>query len=202
MVIRSMLRGLLACAFVLAPGVALAAEAPETAALPVAKQAAPQAPGKRVGKWDTNRDGRIDKAEKEHLQKTLLERWDADGDGRLSVAERDAAREAGDLPQRSKARKKAEALRRKAAQQQARIEKYDTDGDGELSEQEIIEGIEKPRAERAALQRKKNLERYDENGDGVLDEDERLKARRENGLIRRDEVEAILRARDEARGPG
>jgi hypothetical protein len=144
----------------------------------------------RAQKWDKNGDGALDAEEKAELRSDLRERWDADGDGRLNRTERDAARAAGELPARpSQQSKRAEASRRKAMARQAKVDEFDADGDGEVTKEEAWNGINSGAAERAAAQRKANLDRYDADGDGTLNEEERLKARRENGLVRLNEIE-------------
>lgn len=143
-------------------------------------------------KWDVNQDGTLDAAEKATLQKDMLARWDANGDGHLDADERNAARAAGALPQGRMADVRAAALKRRAEASKAQLEKYDADHDGDVTKEEIAIGVNKPSADRAAEQRRQTLERYDANRDGVLDKDERARAYRENGLLRRDEIDEIL----------
>jgi hypothetical protein len=142
-------------------------------------------------RWDTDGDGALDADEKAELRTKLLETWDADGDGRLNRAERDAARDAGDLPPKPDSRKwkRATSERRKAIELAEKLKPLDTNEDGSVSKVEVWSAATAGERDRAIARRKAALERYDADGDGKLDENERRKARLENGLVRRDEIE-------------
>jgi hypothetical protein len=77
------------------------------------------APPEMLEKYDTNKDGKLDKDERkaafEARKAEMIKKFDKDGDGKLSEDERKAAGEA----------RKAEMIKR-----------FDKDGDGKLSEDE------------------------------------------------------------------
>ena len=76
-------------------------------------------PAEMLEKYDTNKDGKLDKDERkaafEARKAEMIKKFDKDGDGKLNEDERKAAGQA----------RKAEMLKR-----------FDKDGDGKLSEEE------------------------------------------------------------------
>ncbi|MBN9414868.1 hypothetical protein ABS71_14045 [bacterium SCN 62-11] len=67
--------------------------------------------GKRMARFDTNHDGKLDDTEKAAARAQMMKRFDTDGDGKVSDQERQAGR--------------AQMMKR-----------FDTDGDGKISDQE------------------------------------------------------------------
>ena len=149
---------------------------------------------------DTNKDGRIDEAERRgllaavrgeaqaQLAQRRLRRWDADGDGRLSESE-SAAMEAA----LAEGRRRAEAWRHRQD-----LARWDADGDGQLDERETA-AMEADRAQQQQRGRAWRDEwekrQYDLDGNGRLDDDERLLADAERA--RREAY-----AREDRDGPG
>jgi len=88
--------------------------------------------------------------------------------------------------------RRREAKLKQEGEWNAYVAKYDKDGDGKINSQELADATTEREAARAARQRQEALDRYDVNGDGTLDEDEQRTARHENGILTREEVDALL----------
>ncbi len=133
---------------------------------------------------DTNKDGRLDDAERAamvaavrkdaeaQMAQSRLRRWDADGDGRLGEGESAAMGKA-----LADQRRRAEEWRRRQE-----LARWDEDRDGRLDDREAAamrEAQDGWRRQGQESRERWELQQYDLNDDGVLDADERALAEAE-----------------------
>ena len=119
-----------------------------------------------------------EKRSKVDREARLLERFDANKDGKLDDAEKAKAKEA------SAERRKDGGGRRGGEVPARLLEKYDANKDGKLDEAEKAKAKEEfaksgGRREMSPEMKAKLLEKYDANKNGQLDDDEQAKAREE-----------------------
>jgi len=142
-------------------------------------------------RYDTNKDGKLDEAERRQMlgdrrkqyavDAEVRERFDTDGDGKLSPAER-----------------RAMDTVRRAARDKVFVEMWDTNGDGTVDDRERKVADAYYRSRLTQRRQVSDLRRWDRNRDGVLDERERatMEADQRNDLrIRRRQRQDPTRSR-------
>ena len=156
-----------------------------------------------IEKFDSNKDGRLDKKENAERDKyntesqkrqyegkkrysELLKKYDRNGDGRLDDGEKAAAKESYRQEAMKRAAAAREASKKKIEEYHRRkeVEKYDKNKDGRLDEEESA-ALNEARAEQK--RRKEEFYRkYDSNRDGKISSEEKnvylqeLKKRKED----------------------
>lgn len=94
----------------------------------------PNAPGKNLGLYDLNGDGKIDDWERDKVNLRLLSEMDLNHDGRIDAKDVKLAKE---------------RMRLQKAERAAEIKKYDLNGDGKLDDRENALRLEDEARERA-----------------------------------------------------
>lgn len=113
----------------------------------------------------------------ERRQKMMLRRFDTNKDGKLDEAEKDAMKQYQAEGQGR--RERGEQTRFTPEQRQEMIKKFDKDGDGKLNAEERKAAMQARRQERPRAinpqKREDMIKKYDLDGDGKLSREERQK---------------------------
>ncbi len=138
-------------------------------------------------RFDKNKNGKLDDAEKAEIKKHKIEfmkKYDKDGDGKLNPEERKALIEdrkkngpPGGMDKNKKRERKGANLT--PEQRQKILKKFDKDGDGKLNQEERKAAMAarkkgKPRGIKPG-KREDLIKKYDADGDGKLSKEERRK---------------------------
>jgi len=148
-----------------------------------------------MNRFDKNRDGKLDEAEKAAMEKNkkeFMEKFDKDGDGKLNEVERKAFME----QRRKDMAPDADGLPGNMAPDERKkvLAEFDKDGDGKLDleerkaafkarreRMEQMRAEDDPRVQRRPPREKREMmiEKFDADRDGKLNEAERAKMREE-----------------------
>ncbi len=156
-------------------------------------------------RFDTNKDGKLDEAEKDAMKQyqaegqgrrergeqtrftpeqrqEMIKKFDKDGDGKLNAEERKAMMEERRKKMQAEGqgrRERGEQPRFTPEQRQEMIKKFDKDGDGKLNAEERKAAMQARRQERPRAinpqKREDMIKKYDLDGDGKLSREERQK---------------------------